>query len=184
MTTPFTTTSENLSGRGSTLVRRTAPAPVTPRRHAAGRLASAVASIVVVAGLSGCAVSDIPPQEKEAINLGVNAEAGPVEVENLLLVTRGEGKPARLIGVLLNTSDTQTQVTLSDQDDEVSLTLQPGQQYAFHDHPTLFKTADDIPGALANVTIAVGEDTESVRIPIRNGSLNWLKPYLPASDGN
>jgi hypothetical protein len=117
-------------------------------------------------------------------NLGMNAEVGPVEVRNLLLVTHGEAEPARLIGVLLNGSEEEIQVTLSDLDDEISVTLDPGQQYAFQEHPTLFETADEIPGAVADVTIAVGTDTESVQIPIRNGSLKWLELYLPNSTSN
>lgn len=108
-------------------------------------------------------------------------DVGPVGVDNLLLVTRGEGEPARLIGVLLNEADTDLTLTLSDEDDEISVDLESGQQYAFHEHPTFFDTADGIPGALSDVTITVESEseTESARIPIRDGSLPWLEPYLP-----
>lgn len=139
--------------------------------------------LLAAAGLTGCAsesASEIPPEEKEAINLGANADVGDVEVGNLLLVTRGEGEPARLIGVLLNESESSVEVALSDEDDDATVTLEPGQQFAFHDNPTLFDTADGIPGALADVTVTVGSDTEEMRIPIRDGSLGWLEPYLPA----
>ena len=86
--------------------------------------------------------------------------------------------------MLLNYSEDDVRVSLSDEDDQVSVALEPGQQFAFQENPTFFDSADEIPGALAGVDITVGDDTESVRIPIRDGSLNWLEPYLPEADGN
>ncbi|WP_146070022.1 hypothetical protein [Cryobacterium sp. Y29] len=58
---------------------------------------SAAALVLVVAGLSGCSgvsAPRIPPTELGSKNLGLNAEVGPVEVRNLLLVTHGEAEPA------------------------------------------------------------------------------------------
>ncbi|WP_146071019.1 hypothetical protein [Cryobacterium sp. Y57] len=161
--------------------------PLRSKRRVVRNRVSAAALVLVAAALSGCSgvgAPRIPPTELGSKNLGMNAEVGPVEVRNLLLVTHGEAEPARLIGVLLNGSEKEIQVTLSDQDDEISVTLDPSEQYAFQEHPTLFETADAIPGAVADVTIAVGTDTESVQIPIRNGSLKWLEPYLPNSTSN
>lgn len=130
--------------------------------------------------LTACSGGGIPPEEKEAINLGTNAEIGSVVVSNLLIVTRGESESARLIGVLLNESDAAAEVTLSDADDQVVVDLQPGQQYAFHEHPALFTTADDAPGAVTSITVTVGErGSESLTVPVRDGTLEWLKPYLP-----
>lgn len=149
--------------------------PSSPRYTALAAMLLAVGT----ASLTGCATESIPPEEKEAINLGANASVGTVAVENLLLVTEGEGQPARLIGVLLNQSESNVEVELSDSNDEVTVALEPGQQYAFHEHPTLFETADGAPGALSDVSVTVGDQTEAMRIPLRNGSLNWLDPYVP-----
>lgn len=149
--------------------------PSFPRRTVLGAILLAVGT----ASLTGCATEEIPPEEKEAINLGANASVGVVEVENLLVVTQGGEQPARLIGVLLNRSESSVEVEISDDDDEVTIALEPGQQYAFHENPTLFETADEIPGALSDVSVTVGDETEAMRIPIRDGSLNWLKPYVP-----
>jgi hypothetical protein len=143
-----------------------------------------MAATGLAVSLTACVgATDIPPGEKEAINLGTNAEVGSVSVDNLLLVTRGEARSARLIGVLTNRSGAPVEVELSDQDDTVTVTLDGGQQYAFQEHPTFFATADDIPGALATVTIGADEDVQSVTIPIRDGSLDWLEPYLPENSG-
>ena len=187
MTRMFALISVRLSDRSIVRSLSQTDDPLTSRRRVWRNRVSAAALVLVVAGLSGCSgVGDprIPPTELGSKNLGMNAEVGPVEVRNLLLVTHGEAEPARLIGVLLNGAEKEIQVTLSDQDDEISVTLDPGQQYAFQEHPSLFETADDISGAVADATITVGADTESVQIPIRNGSLKWLEPYLPNGTSN
>lgn len=141
---------------------------------AIGVVLLSVAAVV----LSGCS-SEIPPYEKEAVNLGTNSTVGSVEIENLLLVTDEKGQPARLIGVLLNGSESNVEVVLADDDDEVTIALEPGQQYAFQEKLTVFETADEIPGALSDVSATVGDESEMMRIPVRNGSLNWLEPYVP-----
>ena len=189
MTRMFALISVRLSDRSIVRSPSQTNDPLTSRRRVVRNRVSVAALVLVVAGLSGCAgvgvgAPRIPPTELGSKNLGMNAEVGPAEVRNLLVVTRGEAEPARLIGVLLNGSEAEIQVTLSDQDDEISVTLDPGQQYAFQEHPTLFETADDMSGAVADVTITVGADTESVQIPIRDGSLKWLEPYLPISTSN
>ena len=187
MTRMFALISVRLSDRSIVRSPSQINDPLPSRRHVVRNRVSAAALVLVVGGLSGCSGVGAPriaPTELGSINLGMNAEVGLVEVRNLLLVTRGEAEPARLIGVLLNRSEEEIQVTLSDQDDEISVTLDPGQQYAFQEHPSLFETADDISGAVADATITVGADTESVQIPIRNGSLKWLEPYLPNGTSN
>ncbi|WP_104080954.1 hypothetical protein [Cryobacterium sp. Y11] len=187
MTRMFELISVRLSDRSMLRSLSQAKVPLTSRRRVVRTGVSAAALMLVVTGLSGCSgvgAPRIPPTELGSINLGMNAEVGPVEVRNLLLVTHGEAEPARLIGVLLNGSEAEVQVTLSDQDDEISVPLDPGQQFAFQEHPTLFETADDISGAVADVTITVGADSESVQIPIRDGSLKWLEPYMPNSTNN
>ncbi|RWZ58332.1 hypothetical protein ELQ92_15020 [Labedella populi] len=141
-------------------------------------------AVALMTALAGCADEPLPPEELEAINLGANAEAGPVSVDNLLVVTRDAGEPARLIGVLLNESDASVDVTLSDADDSVSLSLDPGQQYALHENPQIFDTADEIPGATTEVTVAVDDDDTTMTVPVRDGTMAWLEPYLPADDAS
>ena len=146
------------------------------------RVVSCAAALAfVAAGLIGCAaeVEDPPPGEKEAINLGVNAEVGPVSVEDLLVVTRGESEPGRFVGLLLNSSDEAVEVTISDDDDEVTIELAAGQEYGFDANPTVIDSVDGRPGSRTVVTVTVGSEREQVDIPVRDGSLEYLEPYLP-----
>lgn len=140
----------------------------------------ATTSLVALAGLAGCAPDTSERlEELEAVNLGVNAEVGPVSFDNMLVVTRGEGQPARLMGVLLNSSEESVDVTIADADDSTAVTLEPGQQFAFQENAVVFDTADDRPGARAELTFTVEGESDSSPVPVRNGSLDWLEPYLP-----
>lgn len=144
------------------------------------RIPAATASALVGALLlAGCGSEPTPPQELDAVNLGVNGSAGDLEIENLLLVTSGEGSPARLIGVLLNHQEEDVEVTIADADDEVSVSLEPGQQFAFQETPTILDSSDDIPGSLVDLTVTAGDDSTTLAVPVRDGSLGWLAPYVP-----
>lgn len=120
-------------------------------------------------------------EELEAVNLGTNAEVGEVSFDNLLVVTRGEGEPTRLMGVLLNKGEEAVDVTIADADDSTSVTLSPGQQFAFQENVVIFETADDRPGSRIELTLTVEGDEDAVPVPVRNGSFEWLEPYLPAA---
>lgn len=124
-----------------------------------------------VVALAGCLSSEVAPDEKRVINLSGKERIGTVEISNLLLVSRGEGEPARLIGVLLNKSESSVEVVFSDADDEATVALNPGQQYAFHENPTIFGTAGETPGGYVDVTVTLGDESDTMTIPVRNGKL-------------
>lgn len=151
----------------------------TIRIHHRKVIAVAVAASLL--GLTACA-PDVSErlEELEAVNLGTNAEVGPVSFDNMLVVTRGEGEPARLMGVLLNSSEEPVDVTIGDADDSTDVTLAPGQQFAFQENVVVFETADDRPGARVELDFTVDAETDSAPVPVRNGTLDWLEPYLPA----
>lgn len=144
------------------------------------RVGGVLLGLLGAAALGGCASGDEPaPREEEAINLGANKTIGSVEAENVLLVTRAEGEPARIIGLLLNTSDEQVHVTISDDDDSTELTLDPQEQYSFHEHATVLDTADARPGSLTGITVDTGDEQTAFSVPVRDGRLGWLQPYVP-----
>lgn len=146
------------------------------------RMLIASALLAPLLALAGCAPeSDYSERldELEAVNLGTNAEVGAVSFDNLLVVTRGEGEPTRLMGVLLNQGEEAVDVTIADADDSTSVTLSPGQQFAFQENVVIFDTADDRPGSRVELSLTVDDAEDAVPVPVRNGSLEWLEPYLP-----
>ena len=152
----------------------------TTRKRSRTLIATTV--LAVLLGLSGCWPGGQSDRldELEAVNLGTNAEVGPVSFDNLLVVTRGEARPARLMGVLTNTAIEAVEVTIADADDSTDVTLAPGQQFAFQENAVVFDTADGRPGSRIELSLSVGGEQDSVPVPVRNGSLEWLEPYLPA----
>jgi len=149
-------------------------------RHDHRPLLVATASLAALLGLAGCAPDHSERlEELEAVNLGTNAEVGAVSFDNMLVVTRGEGEPARLMGVLLNTSEAPVEVGIADADDATTVTLAAGEQYAFQEHEVVFATADDRPGSRLPLTLEVDGEREELPVPVRNGTLDWLEPYLP-----
>lgn len=151
----------------------------TNRHHPLLTPSALLASLLVLAGCAPESDTSERLDELEAVNLGTNAEVGAVSFDNLLVVTRGEGEPARLMGVLLNQGEESVDVTIADADDSTSVTLSPGQQFAFQENVVVFDTADDRPGSRIELTLTVGGAEEAAPVPVRNGSFEWLEPYLP-----
>lgn len=97
---------------------------------------NALLAASIALGLSGWAG---PPEEDWcAIANGTDADIGGVEVRSLLIVSCGENRPGRLLGTLFNTTDKPVDVTLSDEDDSVTVQLESQADYGFDTHPLVF----------------------------------------------
>lgn len=141
---------------------------------------AALSALLLSVALAGCdPVGDVQPEERRAVNLGLNVDVAEIELGNFLIVTRGAGETARLMGSLLNPTDSEVEVTFTDSDDEVTVTLLPGQQYAFQENETFFDTADEPPGARTQIEVSAEGDSVVADVPVRDGSLDWLEPYIP-----
>jgi hypothetical protein len=146
---------------------------------------SAVLSIAGAAlFLGGCGgeSQDIPPEEKEAIAVGVNADVGEVEVLSLMLVSSGESEPGRLLGTVSNKAGSPVDVTFSDTDDALTVTVEPGAEYGFDTNPAVFDTVSGIPGDLVPVTVESGADSQELKVPVVDGTLEQYRPYLPSPE--
>ncbi|WP_026533311.1 hypothetical protein [Arthrobacter sp. H41] len=137
-------------------------------------LAGAALATLLVAG---CSSAD--STEGAELN-GADAQVNVVEMEDLYLVALEEGEPARFLGTLVNQSAFPMDVTLSDADDEVMVTVPADSEFAFAENPTLFESADVTPGTIMTVSIAVGSDDESVEIPVVDGTSEEYRDFAPA----
>lgn len=148
------------------------------------RTCAAFFVVVSALFLSGCGGNgeDIPPEEKEAIAVGVNAEIGEVEVLSVLLVSSGESEPGRLLGTVSNKAGSPVDVTFSDPDDVLTVTVDGGAEYGFDQNPAVFDTVSGIPGALVPVTVTAGADRQELQVPVVDGTLERYRPYLPSAE--
>lgn len=151
---------------------RTGPAPAV---RAFG--IAALLSMVGAVGLVGCSTG--AEEDRDAVAVGEDAVVGSVELRSFLLVASEEGGPGRLLGTLNNESNEAVEVTISDTDDEVTVTVPAESQFPFDTNETVFQTVGDAPGALTTITAATAEETTDLSIPVMDGTLEQYEPYLP-----
>lgn len=134
---------------------------------------------MIALGFSGCA----GPAEEDwyAIANGTDADVGGVEVRSVLIVSSGENRPGRLLGTLFNTTERPVDVTLSDEDDSVTVRLEPQADYGFDTNPLVFSSIAGIPGSRVSVTVTVGSSNEELSTPVFDGTLQAYRPYLPTA---
>lgn len=132
---------------------------------------------VLVLSLAGC--YETGPEGSAATAVGVDADVGPMQVRSLLIVSSDEGKPGRLLGMLFNTSDKPTEVTIADEDDRVTITVDGGGEYGFDTNPAVLSTVSEIPGSRVPITVTVASESEELLAPVLDGTLDPYRPYLP-----
>lgn len=161
--------------------------------------ASAAVTALVAAALSGCMF--VTPQQTTRSYTpsdGINASIGSIKVRNVLLIT-DQGQQANMLGVLSNSGDVATTVTL--QYDTTSgtesttlavpangvLSLRPN---ADEQVSTAVKTEaravqlDGLsvtPGGLLNVGLSVsGQEPITLRVPVLTGKLSEYVGLAPS----
>ena len=122
-------------------------------------------------GLTGC--YSAAEEDWDAIAVGEDGVVGSIELRSFLLVATEEGQPGRLLGTLNNESAEPVEVTISDDDDDVSITVPAEGQFPFDTNEVIFDTVGDAPGALTPITATTGEGTEELSIPVVDGTLGF-----------
>lgn len=163
------------------------------------RVAASAAVTALVAGvLSGCMF--VTPQQTTRSYTpsdGINATIGSIKVRNVLLVT-DDGQQANMLGVLSNSGDVASTVTLQYDTATGSesttlavpaggvLSLRPNadQQVATSVQTTAQAVQLDglsaQPGSLLTVGLSVsGEQPVTLRVPVLNGSLSEYAGLVP-----
>jgi hypothetical protein len=145
---------------------------------------SAIAAAVLGVGLvlGGCAVGNpITTQYSYAPSDGVRVQAADgVSVENLMVLTEGEGQPGHLLGAVVNHTT---------QDVRVSLTVGQGSAVPVHvpaegevnlaDQKVTTSSVSVPPGATVPGTVSAdGTGEISVEVPVLDGTLPAYDQYL------
>ena len=155
-------------------------------------LAAALTSCMALAGCSA-----INPQETQSITAavpGVQAAVGPLEANNLAIVSSGNAgtgtptpdAPGRLTGGLYNTSSSPVTATLSTQtSNAVDVTVPPNGEVLLGEDRSLsdLTRTGAVPGAMTKVTIQTGSSTQDVLVPVLDGTLAQYRQYLPTPSG-
>ncbi|MCU1632351.1 MAG: hypothetical protein JWM61_1003 [Micrococcaceae bacterium] len=127
--------------------------------------------------LSGCATGGGDNWNSTAV--GDDESVGRVDLRSVLLVTSGEEQPARVLGTLENDGDQPIDITISDSDEDTTLTIPAQGRVGLDTVETVLRTAGDAPGARTTLTASTSEGDVSLLVPVVDGTLDPYRPYLP-----
>jgi|GEM_PF-2145449 len=148
-----------------------------------GRVMLAGAAVLTAAGLAGCDLltgdEPLPPEELEGIAIGANAELAGVDVRSIVLIATDEGEPGRMLGTLVNGAEEAVEVTFSDEDDSVSVTVPAGDLLKFEEQETVLDSVDQRPGSYVPITVSAGGEEVEIPVPVFDGDLEFYSTFVP-----
>ncbi|GAB3757174.1 hypothetical protein GCM10027591_06510 [Zhihengliuella somnathii] len=148
-----------------------------------GRRALATAALAVATlSAAGCgAINDQATTDEYAPSDGVIFTAGDLEVRNLMLVTNSADEEARVLGSLINDSDSAASVNLQIDGSSVAIEVPAESVTQLEDdaNKTVVPSAGGEPGAHTMVNVTVNGDAQEESVPVVNGALAEYRQYLP-----
>ncbi|WP_415855701.1 hypothetical protein [Sinomonas sp. G460-2] len=166
-------------------MRFTASTPAT-------RVALAAALGLGLLTATGCGY--INPQQTSiqySASDGIRADVGSVQLRNVLIASTGKSgssqsvsanAPGRMIGTLFNTSGQDLTVSLSTpSSNTVSVTIPKNGEVRLEttSTPVDFSHVGGVPGSLVDVTVKAGGTSQSVKVPVLDGTIADYRTYLP-----
>ncbi|MFH5824936.1 hypothetical protein [Georgenia sp. AZ-5] len=142
-----------------------------------------IAAAVLVAGLTGCSVANpittqIPYAPSDGIRVSVT---NGVSVENLMILTEGEGEPAHLLGAVANNSTEPISITfaLGDSGQPIPVRAGSGDTVNFTGAGISTATGEGAPGSTLPATVSAdGVGDIEVEVPVLDGTLPPYDEYL------
>lgn len=154
-----------------------APKKQMQRTVAAGLVAAALL------GATGCSlVSEQATTKPYVAGDGINADIGPLDLRNILLIAPAEGKPGTLLGTVFNTSDSDVQLTIKGDSETVTITVAGDDKFVFEDKDTengTLQGISEIPGSLVDLPMTVNSETVEVKIPVLDGTFERYREFVP-----
>lgn len=127
--------------------------------------------------MTGCATGGEDNWNSTAV--GDDKSVGDLNLRSVLLVTDREDSPARILGTFENNGDTDMDVVLSDDDEDVTVTVPAQGSVGLDTLETLLRTAGDAPGARTSLTATTDAGDVELLVPVVDGTFDPYKPYLP-----
>ncbi|MBN9178826.1 MAG: DNA modification methylase [Microbacterium sp.] len=151
------------------------------------RLAPAALAVALLVGMTGCSM--VSPQATTIAYSaadGVNIpDSGPLKVRNALFVADESGENANFLAAIVNDTDTAATlgVTAGGVEKTVRVPARATVSLGFDGaKPLLFEGLDAALGTNVDVTFRSGDgDTVVYSVPVLDGTLPYLKEFVPAS---
>lgn len=133
---------------------------------------------------TGCSF-DNPPETTQitpATN-GIIAQVGPLEMEDMLILSYGADQPGRVMGAVFNSSSKDATLTISGaQGSQATIPVKANAQTLLKSPPAvMLNPAGGPPGS--TVTVRMSEDatgaSADIQLPVLDSSMTEYQPYMP-----
>ncbi|GAA4140008.1 hypothetical protein [Leifsonia shinshuensis] len=147
------------------------------------RVSAALVGVAVLGLLAGCDL--IAPQDTKYIQetaTGVNGDIGPIFIGNAVLLTKHSSSLASLVATLVNqgTSSEDVRIVTHAGSETVTVKASESVQVGTPDGETVtFDGLGAQPGSLAPVTFQTSTMTETLEVPVLDGSLPQYQNLVP-----
>lgn len=155
-----------------------------PTHHRARRrAAAAIVGVAVLGLLTGCDL--FAPQETKNITEtadGVNGDIGAIFIGNAVLLTTDPSGTTSLVATLVNQGEANENVRISTDSGSETVTVKPAEsvQVGTSDGQSVtFAGLGAKPGSLAFVTFQTSTETETLNVPVLDGSLPQYQDLAP-----
>ncbi|MFI2753124.1 hypothetical protein ACGIF2_06785 [Cellulomonas sp. P22] len=148
-------------------------------------LAGAGVVALAGAGLAGCsATNQLTTTIDYSASDGVRTELGDLTAENLLIISSAEGAPGALQGALTNNGSNDLDVEVGPEDGETVTVMVPTGSTVLlggSQGETVTLTTTAPPGAVEALTIETADGTDTVSVPVLDGTLSEYSSLVPTA---
>jgi len=150
-----------------------------------GKLALTAAALGASLLTAGCGY--ITPQQTShqySASDGIRADLGPLQLRNILIVSKGENEPGRLIGAVYNSSSKDVKLTVNGAKGSQTEVPVKANGYTLLNQDSdaaVLSTTGGKPGSLVELKVSENGTNVSntVKVPVLDATLKEYKDYLP-----
>ncbi len=155
---------------------------IAPKNRVQRTLVAGAAALTLLASTGCGAINEQATTKSYSASDGIVANVGPIGLRNVMVVAESADSSGRLLGTVVNSSNSPVQLSLTGSGSTATVTVPADGQIRFEDEAN--KTTVDrpgaAPGALANVTVRVNNESADVRVPVLDGTLPEYSSYVPS----
>lgn len=140
-----------------------------------------VAATAAVLTATGCGyVSPQATADEYAPSDGIQTDIGDIKVRNLLVVAEDANSEGRVLGTLVNTSDTPETVTLTTADASTQIKVPANDSLQLEKaQPVTLAKAGAQPGRMTNATIKADGQSAEVGLPVLDHTFPRYASFVP-----
>jgi len=150
-----------------------------------GKLALTAAALGASLLTAGCGY--ITPQQTShqySASDGIRADLGPLQLRNILIVSKGENEPGRLIGAVYNSSSKDVKLTVNGAKGSQTEVPVKANGYTLLNQDSdaaVLSTTGGKPGSLVELKVSENGTNVSntVKVPVLDATLKEYKDYVP-----